>query len=120
MMRGLKLLLKVVGILLAVLIAIIGLWLAIAFVGLHSKTEGKITAALESGFPGAELSIHDREDWGDYGKQICFDVTARPKSGGPTRRAIVMVQGDIDGGTWRLLSIRYSSMRACEKDFFHG
>jgi hypothetical protein len=119
MMRGLKLLLKVVGILLAIPVAIVAIWLAIGAVSVHFKTEDKITAALEGGFPGAEISINGREDF-EPANQICFDLTVRPKSPGPARRAFVMVGGDSDGGTWPLRAERFRSMQDCENNFSRG
>ena len=116
-MRGLKLLLQIVGVLLAIPVAIVAIWLAIFAVDFHFKTERRIIAAVESGFPGAEITINDREEW-DSGYQICFDVTARPKSGGPARREIVMV-GSLDGSS-SLRPNRYRSMQDCEKDVFRG
>lgn len=113
-----KTLLKIILIILAVPIAIIGIWLTIAFVSIHFETERKITAALESGFPGANVSINDREDW--EANEICFDVTTRPKSGGPAKREIIMVSGDLDGGHWYFDRIEYSSMQECKKHFYRG
>ena len=118
-MRGLKLLLKIVLIVSAVPVGIIGIWLAIFAISIHFKTEGKIMTALEGGFPGSEVSINDRVDWG-YANEICFGVTVRLKSHGPARREIVMVSGDLDGGTWWLGRTRYDSMRDCKKDFYRG
>jgi len=119
MIAAMKTLFKVVGVLLAIPVAILAICLTIFAVSVHFETQSKITAALESGFPGAEIAINDRED-SDHANQVCFDVTVRPKSGRPTRRAIVMVLGDLDGGTWTLGSARYRSMRECKKDFFRG
>lgn len=119
LMRGLKLMLKIILIILAVPVAIIGLWLAIFAVSIHFKTEGKITAALESGFPGADVSIIAREDF-DPANEVCFDVAVRPKSGGPAKRAVVMVSGGDDGGVWFASRVRFSSMRECKKGFSRG
>ncbi|MFT4025241.1 MAG: hypothetical protein QM676_00330 [Novosphingobium sp.] len=112
-----KTLLQIVGVLLAIPVAIMAIWLAIFAVGFHFETERKIIAAVQSGFPGAEITINDRKDV-DEAYQICFDVTARPKSGGPARRAIVMV-GSWDGSS-SLRPNRYRSMQDCEKGVSRG
>ena len=100
-------------------IAMFGIWFAVFALNLHFETERKITAALESGFPGAEVSINGRIDW-DHAYEICFDVTALPKSSGRPERAIVMVSGGDDGGAWFFGRGRYRSMRECEKSFSRG
>lgn len=108
--------LQIVGVLLTIPVAIVAIWLAIFVAGIHFKTERRIIAAVESGFPGAEISINDREEW--VMDQICFDVTARPKSGGPARREIVMVIS-WDGSS-SLRPNRYRSMQDCEKGVSRG
>lgn len=114
-----KTLLEILLIILAIPIVIFGLWLVIFAVSLHFENERKITAAVTSGFPGAEISINGRVDF-DPTNQICFDVTARSKSLAQSKRAIVMVGGDLDGGTWPLNPRRFSSMQECKKSFSRG
>lgn len=111
-----KTLLKTILIILAIPVAIGTLWLASFAASFHFKTERRIIAAVQSGFPGADVSINDREEW--VMDQICFDVTARPKTGRTARRAIVMVVS-WDGAS-SLRPNRYSSMQDCEKGVFRG
>lgn len=110
---------KIVLIILAVPVGIIAVFLMIFAISLHFKTEGRITAALQNGFPGAEVSINNRVDF-DPANQICFDLTVRPQSRGTEKREIVMVGGDSDGGTWPLWPDRFRSIQDCEKSFSRG
>jgi hypothetical protein len=106
---------------LASLCALAAAVVAIGTMCLHREVERKISVALNGHFPGELVSVNDRVDFGylEYGNQICFDVTVTSPKTGSTRRNIVMIDGDDDGGTWAFGAV-YASMRDCEDGFDRG
>ncbi len=97
--------------------------IAITVVGLlinsHFTTEHRITVALEKSFLPKNITINDRTDW-DYTNQICFDVTEQSDARSDAIRKVIMVRGDIDGGSWWVDPNEYRSMKQCESDFLRG
>ena len=118
MLRVLKQILTAIAALFALLCATVAIVVAVGQARLNRETERKISVALSSHYPGDEVSVTDRTDFG-YSNQICFEVTLRSPKTGSIRRNFVMINGDDDGGTWRFGSI-YETMRDCEDHFDRG
>jgi len=110
-----------VAALLALACAAVAAVIAIASAQAQREAERKIWLALSSHYPGDSVSVNDRVDYDylGYGNQSCFDVTVRSPKTGSTRRDIVMIDGDDDGGTW-VFGRTYGRMRDCEDGFDRG
>ena len=117
MLRVLKQILTAIAALFALLCATVAIIIAVGQARLNRETERKISLALSSHYPGDEVSVTDRIDFG-YSNQICFDMTLRSKTGS-IRRNFVMINGDDDGGTWGFGRV-YETMRDCEDHFDRG
>ena len=120
MPRLLGTILLAIAALVALPCAAIALFIAISTARIHREVERKIAFALSSHYPGEDVSVNDRIDFGylTYG-QICFDVTLRSPKTGSTRRNIVRIDGGDDGGAWTFGRV-FETMRDCEDGFDRG
>jgi len=121
MLRILRSAVLAIAALVALLCAALGIVIAVSSARIHREVERKISFALSSHYPGDDVSVNDRVDFGylTYGNQICFDVTVMSPKTGSTRREIVMIDGDTDGGVWAFGRV-YKTMRDCEDGFDRG
>jgi hypothetical protein len=84
----------------------------------HFETERRINDALQSRYAGRSVTELARSTW-KQANEMCIEIAIRPLSTGEQTRRVIMVSGDLDGGTWSA-GREFASMRACEVQFYRG
>lgn len=117
--------LKMIGLIVGVIVAILLLLFLIFSFKVHRDTENRIIKSLTSHYEPAQVEVKDRLDWKhggsdwSYGGQICFSIAVRQPRGDAARTTVAMVADGDDGGAFRFVR-EYPSMRLCKADFSRG